>query len=96
MSKKTSTQKRTPGSLHPACSTAPSWDDFVARIAKCAPILKPIKDDPQWLNLYGIYEIGYSAAVESVLGQLTEMSNDQAHLQPLEAAVEREGDNDNS
>lgn len=72
MSTENSTAERTPGSLHPAGSTAPSWDDFVARLAKCAPTLKPIKDDPKWLNLYGIYEIGYSAALESVLGQLTE------------------------
>lgn len=54
----------------PAGSPAPSWDDFCARMKQCAPALMPDETDAQWQNLYGVYQLGYSSALEAVMKTL--------------------------
>ncbi len=61
------------GCLQQPCSTAPSWPDFVARITKAAPLLKPDRNDEQWTNLYGVYEIGYEACLDRVKMELEQV-----------------------
>lgn len=58
------------------CSPAPSWDDFCARMKQCAPALMPDETDSQWQNLYGVYQLGYSSALEAVMKTL-EQENKQ-------------------
>lgn len=61
----------------PTGSPAPSWDDFCARMKQCAPALMPDETDAQWQNLYGVYQLGYSSALEAVMKTL-EQENDSS------------------
>lgn len=71
---KDSTETRGGSSLQPDCS-APSWDDFCARLLKEAPQLQPDPNDQQWSNLYGIYQMGYEACLEQMKALLQEEQN---------------------
>lgn len=61
-----------------ASGSAPSWDDFCARLLKEAPQLQPDPNDQQWSNLYGIYQMGYEACLEQMKALLQEEQNNQA------------------
>jgi len=52
----------------PSKSPAPgsSWEAFVARLKKAAPMLRPVEKEEQWERLYAIYLLGYNAALDSV------------------------------
>lgn len=56
-------------------SPTPSWDDFCAQMKQYSPALMPDKADPQWQNLYGVYQLGYSSALASVM-KLLEQENE--------------------
>ena len=47
-------------------STGSSWEAFVDRLKKAAPMLRPVEKEQQWERLYYIYLLGYNAALDSV------------------------------